>query len=574
MPVNGIYLQDDSKIIIPDDCSEPLFIVPHQDIQCFVNNQQIFESTPVKKEDEIVLTANSEVKSAEVVPSISADRLYAYLQLKPELSEVPAVELKKSIDGLLIKVSVSTKKSYPFNLQQLKEILAQKGIVYGIDDQILAELISIQSESRTVVAKGEPPKPGVDESVNILIDTEADNRPQLLADGRVDYKKKQTVSVELGQVLAVKIPGKPGQPGIGVDGRPIAPPEYKKVKLVAGQGTMLQQGGMSIIATDRGCPSLSVNGNTYFFQVKPLIELKEVNLTTGNLEFIGDIHVAGDVAEGMSVFAGGNISIGGSVFSGKINSFGIVTIGKNAVSSFINAGGIPHYLEDLKEKLNYLDNSIQKLVKLLIDIKKRCDELNREFSLGQMIVALINKKFSDLPGVVAQMNDILRKKHFVVSSEIEDLLHELELKFKRLGWLKVDKIEEVSNLQLRIAAAVRSLQAADKEKKGDIVVSYAVNSTIEAAGNVLVRGKGCINTNINAKGDVVVDAVYRGGVINCQGRVKINVAGSELGAKTVIKTSGQSVQIGKAFPNVQVTAGTNKQTINTTEFNVLIKEEN
>ncbi len=574
MSVNGIYLKDNSKIIIPDDCNEPLFLVPHEDVQCFVNDQQVFESTPVTKEDEIVLIVNTEVKSAEAVPSISSDRLYAYLLLKPALSEVPAIELKKTIDGLLIKVSAATQKSYPFDVQQLKEILTQNGIVYGVDDRVLTELIELQSESRTVVAKGKPAKPGVDESVNILIDTETDNRPQLLPDGRVDYKKKRTAAVELGQVLAVKIPGKPGQPGIGVDGKPIAPPEYKKVKFRAGQGTMLQQEGMSIIATDRGCPSLTVDGDTYFFQVKPVIELNEVNLTTGNLEFIGDIHVAGDVAEGMSVFAGGNINIGGSVYGGKINSFSNVTIGKNVVSSFINAGGIPQHLEELKEKLNYVDESTQKLISLLNDIKKRCDELNKEFSLGQMIVALINRKFSDLPGVINQMNAILQKKDFVVSSETEDLLRELELKFKRLGWLRVNKIEEVSNLQYRIAAAVRSMQASEKEKKGDIVLSYAINSTIEAAGNVLVRGKGCINTNINAKGDVIIESIYRGGVINCQGRVKINIAGSEMGAKTVIKTSGQTVHIGKAFPNVMITAGTNKQTINSTEFNVFVKEEN
>lgn len=573
MTATDIYLQDDTKVIIPEDCDARLFLVPHPDVLCEVNGKLIVETSEVKKGDQILLTAKSEMKPAEVIVDISEDRLSAYLQLKPALQQKPAIELEKIYDDLLIKVTTTVKKFFPFEIRQLKEQLTKHGVVYGINEQSIVELLATQSESPLLVAKGSPPKPPVDETVNILIDTESDSRPQILADGRVDYKKKRTIAVEQGQVLAVKIPGQPGQPGVGVDGNSIPVREMKKINLKAGPGAMLQQDGMSVVATERGCPLLSKSGNTYIFRVTPVIELDEINLSTGNLEFNGDIRVAKDVTEGMSLLAGGNIDIGGSVYGAKIYSFGNVTISRNLISSSVVAGGVSKQLEQLEENLIYVNQAFKNMLQLLKVLKERCEQLNKEFSLGQMIVALINKNFSNIPVVVDKMNTLIRKRHFVVSTEIEDLLRELELKFKRLGWLKVNKIEEVEKLQSRTNAAIQSLQILSKEKNGDVRVSYAVNSTIEASGDVRVDGKGCINTNIIAKGDVIIDAVFRGGAINSSGRVKIKVAGSEMGAKTLIKTSGKPVQIGKAFSNVRISVGSNNLVINNIEYDVLVKDE-
>ena len=107
------------------------------------------------------------------------------------------------------------------------------------------------------------------------------------------------------------------------------------------------------------------------------------------------------------------------------------------------------------------------------------------------------------------------------------------------------------------------------QDKANITFAYSVNSRIEATGDVKVEGGGCINTNIKAGGDVSIKGVFRGGEIHAGGNIIINVAGSEMGARTLLKTdSKKKIMIRKAHEGVHVQIGGRSASIKELQNNI------
>jgi hypothetical protein len=571
MQIPEIKLDVSGKVILPGDLIGAVQLVPHAEIKTIINGNRVYRQTTVDQNDHIEVEAVIKEINGEIILDISKDTLFAYLQLIPTKKIFPKINIKNSLQGFLLEIYPQTQFEYRFNLTMILELLEQKGITFGIDQQAIEMLLQNPSDKRVMIAKGVKPTLGVDESITVLFDTKKDDRPKILADGTVDFKQKRIALANIGEVLAVKVPGQPGQPGMGVDGHPIAPPAYKKLELIAGQGTSLQQDGFSVVAMENGLPSIAITRNVWTFQVIPLLEYNEVNISTGNVEFNGDLRINNDVAEGMSVFSSANIDIGGSVFGARVTALGNLNIRKNAISSFIVAGGRLEFQEELKAKLQHINKALSELYQLLLALRQRCKELDKGFSCGPMITCLINKKFVDVPKIVDDLY-AKSKDDAIVSANIRDLISELVVKFRRLGWDKTREIEEVQRIQQRVATSIAYLDEL-KDSRGDVIVGYAINSTIESSGDVRVVGKGCINTIINARGNVIIESIFRGGTINCRGTIKIKEAGSETGTKTHIKTSGDAIRIDKAYPNVVVSSGMNSRALNNIEYKLYVIDD-
>lgn len=568
---NQATLNEDGRIILPIQLDESVQLIPHDDFKITVNGEEISQLTLVSKADEIIVTNNMPKVKPGLTITVAQDKLSASMKLQPYIKVTPNVIFENTNYGPQVKILSEEHVQCPFTLQKLLAALQEKGVVYGIDQQALADILAQLDGEKTVVARGEKPQPGVDESVTVLFNTKADNHPAVLPDGRVDYKQSQITSVDLGQVLAVKLAGQPGKAGIGVDGNPIDPPDYKRVELRAGARTMLQQNGTSVVALESGMPSLTVTQNIWTFQVTPMLEFDDVNLSTGNLEFNGDLRIKKDVAEGMAVFATGNIDIVGSVYGAKVMTLGNLTVNKNVTSSFITAGGMSDYLIDIKEKLCQINKRMTELYVVLQVLQKKCQAAGQDVNCGRMVGVVIEKKFTDLPLAIDEL-DKLSKEENIVQGNLKSIINQLVATFRSLGMYKIKEFSEIYQLQRRLAATISTFDALE-DNNGDIQLGYAINSTIEASGEVRVSGKGCINTTINARGMVQIDAIFRGGVINSKGTVRIKEAGSEIGVKTVIRTAGQPIFIEKAYPNVTITSGLNSKTTNNVEYKVYLKDD-
>ena len=82
----------------------------------------------------------------------------------------------------------------------------------------------------------------------------------------------------------------------------------KSVPLPKGRNTEITEDGDTLIASMPG--HVEFSGST--FQVKPVLDIDgDVDFSTGNIKFVGDVNIKGDVLSGFTVRSAGNIQVGG-----------------------------------------------------------------------------------------------------------------------------------------------------------------------------------------------------------------------------------------------------------------------
>ena len=93
-------------------------------------------------------------------------------------------------------------------------------------------------------------------------------------------------------------------------GQDLAARDGKAATVPKGRNTALTEDGTALVATRTG--HVEFNGRT--FQVKSVMDIDgNVDYSTGHINFLGDVHVHGDVCTGFIVRAMGNITVDGVV---------------------------------------------------------------------------------------------------------------------------------------------------------------------------------------------------------------------------------------------------------------------
>ncbi|TGN16760.1 DUF342 domain-containing protein [Leptospira ilyithenensis] len=206
---------------------------------------------------------------------------------------------------------------------ELREKIASIGISLGILDPIVQKTIrNPEFLVPVVVAKGYPPTPGIDGEIKIFF--RSDNKPQLEEDeqGRINYKNIGIIqSVKPDDLIAEKIPPKPGQYGKTVTGTLIPFPEEKSVEWVLGPNVDLR--GEKLYSKIAGRPVLDRNGG---IRVDQVIQLEAVDYSTGNIDFPGTIIVEEKIGDGFSLTTNGSIIIKSSVGKAFLRAKGDIVL--------------------------------------------------------------------------------------------------------------------------------------------------------------------------------------------------------------------------------------------------------
>lgn len=204
-------------------------------------------------------------------------------------------------------------------------------VVHGIDEPLLHSLAE-QPEYGTeiVIAKGKPPVNGADGTMRLHFNPVAGAaRPKVKENGAVDYRDLGLIeNVRKGQALCTITPPTPGTPGIAVTGREIPPVPGKTVTPPLGRGTSLSGDKTQVLADVDG--QVTMTGGR--IQVQNTITVtRDVDNSTGNIKFVGNVVIFGSVREGFTVEAEGNVEIGGVVEGGSVTAGGNLTISRGIV---------------------------------------------------------------------------------------------------------------------------------------------------------------------------------------------------------------------------------------------------
>jgi len=206
-------------------------------------------------------------------------------------------------------------------LEKLKAVLADSRVIYGIDDAELAETLSKRVYNVSyVVAKGTPPVDGVNGYLVYHFDTTPKSlKPKERGDGTVDYKQLDLIEIaKEGDPLIEGIPPVEGSDGMGVTGKVLSHKQGKPHPVI-------HRTKNTIFSDDEHTLIAAVSGQLVYknsrVEIFPVLQVSgDVNHSTGNIDFIGSVVIAGNVLTGFSVKAQGNIEVHGVMEGGDLHA--------------------------------------------------------------------------------------------------------------------------------------------------------------------------------------------------------------------------------------------------------------
>lgn len=228
-------------------------------------------------------------------------------QLPDETSELDQQDVALSLTLPKDKLSAFISPTKNFNgsltLEAVKEFLKGRSVEHGlVEDKVLSAYLA-QSPlpmEPFKVATGNPAIPGIPPEIIYHFDTDPLRIGTLKDDGTMDWKDRGEIpQVKVGDLLAEKTEGQPGQPGTSVCGKDIPPPRLKNPKLKYGKGAQRSEDGRQILAKIDGTPKLSADGKVYVFGVLNIDS--DIGVETGHIEYNGHVEVTGGVNSGYAV---------------------------------------------------------------------------------------------------------------------------------------------------------------------------------------------------------------------------------------------------------------------------------
>jgi uncharacterized protein len=229
--------------------------------------------------------------------TVSRDRLKAVININPNIVE---------------------KSNY--QVDDILNLLKEKKICFGIKNEVIESLSAqpLTSNFPQIVAEGIPSQNGQD----AYLVCELTNSKSTLKSDEFNFRDVIKIpSVKSGQLLASTIPAVIGTPGKDVFGNTIHARDGKPLNMKVGNNVVMKDGCFySVIDGQQSQTNTRIS-------VNPVFELNgDIDLRIGNIDFIGNVVINGNVPSGYKVKAGGDMRITGLVEGAVLEAAGNIVI--------------------------------------------------------------------------------------------------------------------------------------------------------------------------------------------------------------------------------------------------------
>lgn len=225
-----------------------------------------------------------------------------------------------------LEVTAPVGTGVPCEREQVLKSLKENEIIYGIDDTVIDQALQQQNwHKKFLVAKGLEPENGVDGKLIYKFPL-VKERLALKEDdkGNVDFRERGLIcNVKMGEMLVERIPPTDGTPGRDVTNREIPPKRGKDWRLPRGKNTVADQEERYLYASCDGHVTVA-DGKVMVDSV--LVIGQDIDFATGNIDFVGNVIIHGNVASGFRVYASGDVEIKGFVEAAEVIAGGSIQV--------------------------------------------------------------------------------------------------------------------------------------------------------------------------------------------------------------------------------------------------------
>ncbi len=248
-----------------------------------------------------------------------------------------ALRINLAEDAMTARITIHGGKEAGISGEMIKQTLKEKGIIKGVNEELLEKLIAAMNEGNSVddvlIAEGKPPVNEGSIRFNLLVDLKDDSNVSIKADGNADFKNQDRITVvskgtRLGMIPS---PAITAEDGWDVTGRVLKAEKAPPLDIEIGENIVVEEDekGNRILVAETGgelhydSGKISVN---HVHTVKG-----DIGLGEGNIKFPGSVKVGGDVTPGFFVMAEGEIQIAGNVNAALVSSGESIIIGQGVV---------------------------------------------------------------------------------------------------------------------------------------------------------------------------------------------------------------------------------------------------
>ena len=514
------------NIIFQNDCSDEKFTIKSRKyINLFINDElcKQFEENVVTKDDKIHYTLEKSEAKREINIFISEDKMKAYVRIE----YLPEIEYKLKDKASFINLALSVEevsRKYPpkYTVDEVKKILKEKNVIFGIKEAALEKAI-LGCNEELLIAEGEYPIQDVPSEVKLLFSPTEMHFPDPESSETIDYKNLFRISnVREGDKIAEIIPETIGKDGKNIFGEIIKKNYVRLTPITANKGCKIEEN--DIIATIDGKAHISVRIVT----VNPVFTFESVNMETCNINFYGDIEVYDSVNDHMDVNAGGSLDVSNNVNASKVVTGGDITILGNAISSKILSGQIDIRKKEYADVLTLYKDMINDIIKTIRLLQAK----TTAFGAKDFIQNLTEDKYKDFQKIALKLVT-LNIKNETKGSELIEYIKE-----KVLGY-NILKMKSLNDLTILLNILDNEIEYYDKNSivPLDIRISYCQDCEIKSTGNIIISGKGEFTSKLTAMKDIMFtkpDSVARGGIISAGNSIAAGIVGSRAEIPTTL----------------------------------------
>lgn len=246
-----------------------------------------------------------------------------------EVNETAKVRITDDKMMAIIRFYPPSKNGKYMTEKDIMNELARYNVTYGISVKVIQAYMMGRQFCRDIpIAKGKSVVQGKDAEIQYFFNTNPTSKPKLNEDGSVDFHELNLfTSVKNGDLLAKLIPDVSGENGIDVFGNPVHPYKVSKKILKYGKNIRISDDKLNIYSEIDG--DVKLEKDTVFVSSTYTVPA-DVDASTGDIHYTGNVVVTGNVRSGFVVEASGDIEVGGIVEGATLIAGGNIVLKRGA----------------------------------------------------------------------------------------------------------------------------------------------------------------------------------------------------------------------------------------------------